>query len=235
MPLLSEGHISAMTDGAPCVDAHGWLHHLQICKLLQHNNMVVCPEGLNHELEALQFTFLELPLWNAANPGKPAQKPHLIEVDLGSIQPDGMTTATQAPTTTPALPHLQPIPLSHHDITTAINLKLQGALEQLQWTSPTASAPVSQCSMPRREPPSVALGALPSTRETEYTLKPEGTSAIPAPMATLMQTSPQVATPGDTPSLLHVTYLLLQSIVPKTLEVASMYMFLQGCTSYPVR
>ena len=32
--LSSEGHISAMMDGMPCTDACGWLHQLQICKLL---------------------------------------------------------------------------------------------------------------------------------------------------------------------------------------------------------
>ena len=29
-PLLSGGHISTMTDGAPSADACGWLHQLQI-------------------------------------------------------------------------------------------------------------------------------------------------------------------------------------------------------------
>ena len=85
VPLSSEGYISVMMDGAPCVDACGWLHQLLICKLLQHNNMVVCSEGLNSELEALHFTLLEMPLWNDAAPRKPACKPQLIEVDLGSI------------------------------------------------------------------------------------------------------------------------------------------------------
>ena len=67
-PLLNEGHINTMMDG---VDTHGQLHQLQICKLLQHGSRVVCPEGLNSELEALQITFLELPLWDAAAPGEP--------------------------------------------------------------------------------------------------------------------------------------------------------------------
>ena len=37
--------------------------------------MVVCPEGLNGELEALQFIFQELPLWDAAATGEPAHEP----------------------------------------------------------------------------------------------------------------------------------------------------------------
>ena len=102
-PLSSEGHISTMTDGVPCVDTHGQLHQLQICKLLQHDKKVVCPEGLNGELEALQFSFPKVPLWNEATPSEPP-KPQLIEVDLGSMQPESKTTSTQAPTTTLGLP-----------------------------------------------------------------------------------------------------------------------------------
>ena len=57
-------------------DAHGWLHQLQVCKLLQHRDKVVCPKGLNSELEALQFTFPELPLWDVAAPGNPSKNWH---------------------------------------------------------------------------------------------------------------------------------------------------------------
>ena len=60
----------------------GWLHQLQVCKLLQHEGRVVCPEGLNCELEALQFTLLELPLWDMATPREPFQEPQLLEVGL---------------------------------------------------------------------------------------------------------------------------------------------------------
>ena len=49
VPLTRKGHISTMTDSAPTVYGHGWLHLLQIHKLLQHKNRVVCPEGLNGE------------------------------------------------------------------------------------------------------------------------------------------------------------------------------------------
>ena len=104
MSLSSEGHVSTVTGGMPSKDTHGWLHQLQICKLLQHKDMVVCSEGLNSKLEALQFTFQKLPLWDAAAPSEPACKPQLIEVDLSSMQPESMTTAFPVPTTTPVLP-----------------------------------------------------------------------------------------------------------------------------------
>ena len=73
-PLTNEGHNSAMMDGAHSTDAHGWFHQLQIWKLLQHKGKVVCPEGLNGELVALQFTFPELPLWDVAAPSEPLQE-----------------------------------------------------------------------------------------------------------------------------------------------------------------
>ena len=60
--LTNEGHISTMMDVMPSMDAHGWLHQVQIQKLLQEKSKVVWQEDLNGELEAQQFTFPELPL-----------------------------------------------------------------------------------------------------------------------------------------------------------------------------
>ena len=71
-PLSSEGHIGAMTNGMPSTNACGWFHQLQVQKLLQHGSWVVCPEGLNGKLKAVQFTFEELPLWDAATVDEPA-------------------------------------------------------------------------------------------------------------------------------------------------------------------
>ena len=70
-PLSSKGHIGAMTDGMPSTNACGQLYQLQVQKLLKHSSWIVCPEGLNGELKALQFTFQELPLWNAATMDEP--------------------------------------------------------------------------------------------------------------------------------------------------------------------
>ena len=60
-PLSSMGHFSAMTDGAPSMDTHSWFHKLQVHKLLQCKDLVACPEGLNSQMEALQFTFKKFP------------------------------------------------------------------------------------------------------------------------------------------------------------------------------
>ena len=160
--------------------------------------MVVCPEGLNSELETLWFTFPELPLWNAAAPSKP----QLIEVDLSSMQSESMTASTQTPTTTSGLPlsdQFCSAPMALPQPSTCISRGL--------WNSCRG--------LPPQPPPHLSAQyaqekVLPPTRETEYPLGPEGTdSAIPGPTATLMQMSLWVATPGDTPSLLHVTHPML--------------------------
>ena len=82
MSLSDNGHISAMMDSKCSVNTCGQLHQLQVWKLLQHSDSVVFPEGLNEEPEALQFSFWELPLWNATSTDGPAQDPLMIEVVL---------------------------------------------------------------------------------------------------------------------------------------------------------
>ena len=103
-PLSSEGHISTMTDSVPSREACSYLQQLQVCKLLQHKDMVLYPEGLNSELEASQFTLHELSLWDATTPSKTTHEPQLIEVDLGSVQSESITTIIQAPNTPLVLP-----------------------------------------------------------------------------------------------------------------------------------
>ena len=128
-PCQMEGHISTMMDGTSSTDTHGQLHQLQVHKLLWHGNNVVCPKGLNGQLEALQFIFPELSLWDMAAPQEPFQELKILEVDLGHAEPEGMTTTIQVPTITLILTH----PLADTieppcDTTMAINLNLQGAL-----------------------------------------------------------------------------------------------------------
>ena len=104
----------------------------------------------------------------------------------------------------------------------AINQHLQGTLEWLQQTSSAASTPVYQHNMPRKEPPSVALGTPPSIEGTEDPLgQKETDSAIPVP---------QVATPGDTTSLTHAVPQLLQLNLPQTPEMVSIFFISQHQT-----
>ena len=81
-----------------------------------------------------------------------------------------MRTAIQAPATTPVLSYSL-ADTSEPPCDIAMTMCLQGALEWLQWASPTALAPISQHSMPSREPPSGALGALPLDSVTEDPLR----------------------------------------------------------------
>ena len=110
--------------------------------LLQNRDWVVCTEGLIRGLEALQFDFEELPIWNVAAADEPAQDPPLIEVDLSGMEPEDIMTTLQAPTATP-VPPLFPATVIEPpcDITTAINLHIQGILEWLQQTSPKTPHP----------------------------------------------------------------------------------------------
>ena len=93
------------------------------------------------------------------------------------------------------------------------SLQLTGTMEQLQQASPITSASVSQHSMPRKQPPSAALGSPPAAEESEYPFSPEGMDSITSvPLATLMptiltmvQTSMQVPIPASALSFTHVT------------------------------
>ena len=101
MPLSNNGHISTMTDSMCNVNACGQLHQLQVWKLLQHGNSVVFPEGLNGEPKALQFSFQELPPWNAASMDRPTQDLPMIEVVLSSM---GSKTASPTQVSPPPWP-----------------------------------------------------------------------------------------------------------------------------------
>ena len=102
---------------------------------------MLCPEGLNGEMEASQFPFKELSLWDTATPGKPTCEPQLIEVNLSGMQSQSVTTTIQTPQTTPILP-IPPAYIAEpsSDIAAAINLQLMGALVCLQQVSPITSA-----------------------------------------------------------------------------------------------
>ena len=100
-------------------------------------------------------------------------------------------------------------------------LHLQGALECLQWTSPTVPDPYSQHSMPRRKLPSGALGALPSTRvEDPLSLKGMD-SATPDPMVTSSQASLDEASPENAPNTIQANHSPFLLAASKTPDMAS--------------
>ena len=233
---VSMGHISAMTDGAPSMGAHSWLSQLQVCKLLQYKDLVVCPEGLNGQKEALQFTLKELPLWDAAPPSKPAHELQLMVVNLGGMQPEGITATIQTPTLHQFYPPPSDTAEPSSDTTAAINLQLMGTMEQLQQASPIAPASVSWHSMPRKQPPFTALGALPAAKELEDPFRPEGMDPVTSvPVVTftptipiVMQMSSQASIPADAFSFTHITPWILQLTLPKTLQMMSLSFITQS-------
>ena len=188
---------------------------------------MVCPEGLNGELKAVQFTFEELPLWNVAMTDEPTQDPLLIELDLISLQPNSVTITIEAPTTIPGTtPSLATAVESSHDITVAINQQLQGALEQLQQASPPSQTPDSLHSMPKRELPSVALGTLPPCEVAGGPSEPnEEDPAVPASMASPTQASLWVAMPEDVPSIAHISH---SPSLPTMLKIP------KGASTFPI-
>ena len=55
VPLSNEGHISTMVDGVLSRSTCGHLHQLEVHKLLQSRDQVVCPKGLKWGLELYCF------------------------------------------------------------------------------------------------------------------------------------------------------------------------------------
>ena len=224
VPLSSEGHISAMTDGMPSTKACGQLHQLQVWKLLQHRGWVVCQEGLNGKFKALQFTFQKLPLWNAATTDKPGWDPPLIELDLSSVQPNSMTTTIQAPTTTLVLAPLW--------------LLLLNLLTTSLWPSTNSSrGPWSSCSrLPllshylspgtvcqRESCPQQPWGFTTKWNNRGSPRPNQEDPAIPAPMAIPTQASPWAVMPEDVPIITHISHSPSPPTVLKLPGVASTF------------
>ena len=137
----------------------------------------------------------------------------MIEVVLS-----GTESETASPTQVPP-PFLAIKPPC--EITIVLNLHLQGALEWLQLTSPTVSAPLPSIAHLEGSCCLWPLGALPSTR-AEDLLGLEGTnSAIPDPKATSSLASPGEVMPEHTPKIFQVSHLPSPPTVLKTPNVAS--------------
>ena len=106
MPLFSEGNISVMVDGVPSTNAWGHLSQLEVHRFLHCGDQVVCPEGLNGELEPMWFTLSEPLVWNTDTLSKPTHEPSLLQVNLSNMKP-----SDEAPiTSVPLYPHHHPPP-----------------------------------------------------------------------------------------------------------------------------
>ena len=148
-----------------------------------------------------------------ATVGEAAQNSTMIEVDLCCMPPKALHT-NLAPSHVSAS-------ATHPTNTKTINLCIEGAFKQVQWTSPATSMPVSQHSTSRGKLPSVTLGA-PHPTKVEDSLRLEGPdSAAPE----LIAISSQVLQCVTMPDNIHLSVLTSHSpslpLVSKNLTVAS--------------
>ena len=158
IPLSSEGHTCAMIDGVPSRNTCGYLSQLEVCKLLQFVDQVVCSKGLNGGLEPIWFSLPEPPVWDMDTLGEPAHKPLLLKGDLSSVKLRDQMPITSAPhraSTSPSSLHSATEHPSETATRTTMAAKLQELLSQAR-LSTLGSVPGH--TTPRRSI-SVALGA----------------------------------------------------------------------------
>ena len=217
VPLSNEGHLSAMIDGLPSRSTCWHLCQLEVCKLLQHLDQVVYPEGLNRGLELVQASLSGSLIQSMDMLGKPALKPSSLLVDLSWGTPGDHTckaSATCSMSTPTSSSHLAiecpPTTDSHISMTAEVQDLLSHAMLD-------TSSQVSGVSTLKRLS-SAALGAPPSTRMEDSS----------KPIATFPQASLRVASPDDTVPISHSSPTIP---VPKTPGVASITATLTSKTS----
>ena len=126
MPLSSEGH----------------LNQLKVCKLLQCGDQVVCPKGLNGELEPMQFTFPELTL------GKPCHEMSLLWVNLSSMKQSNEASIALIPLMSSLQPSsMQPTMKNPCETATSMTAEIQ---ELLSWAMLNTLVPAPGNTTPRR-------------------------------------------------------------------------------------
>ena len=227
-PFSSMGHISGMTDGAPSTDACGQLHQPQVCKMLQYKDLVVCLEGPNGQMEALQFTFKELPLWDAAAPGKPGPQTTANgsgpqwHAAWGCNNHHSDFTLYTSPTS-PSSRHCwafwwhhcsnQPAPHGHY-----------GAIAAVFPCYPSLCLPAEHA----KETATIcSFRGSASSQKSEDPFRPEGIDSVTSvqlvtftPTIPIMtQTSPQAPIPAGALSFTHITPQILQPTLPKTSQM----------------
>ena len=133
-PYPMRAHISAMIDGVPCRSTHRHLHQLEVHKLLQCGDHVVCPKGMNGGLEPVLLLLPKLPIWNMNTLGRPVHKPLLLQVDFSHAMLGNKMPIIPGPcraSTPPSSPHLViecPSEMANH---TSMATKLQEFLSEM--------------------------------------------------------------------------------------------------------
>ena len=220
IPLSSEGHIRAMINGVPSRSTCGCLGQLEVCRLLQCGNQVLCPKGLNWGLEPIQFSLPEPPVWDMDTLGKPACKPWLLKVDLSSVKLRDQMPIASAPhraSTPPSPLHSAMECPSETATSTSMAAKLQELLSQAMLDT-SGSVPGNTT---LRRSASVALDSPPSIGVEDPLSIARADSAMPKLMAPSSQVSQQAAMPNDTLNTMPISHSPSLHPVSKTLTVAS--------------
>ena len=224
----SMGNISAMTDSAhPPQTLKVDLHQLQVHKLLQYKDLVVCPQGLNGQMEASQFTFKELPLWDTATPcaNCTMQTTAAGSGPQCSMQPEGVTTTIQTPSNLhQSYPLLADTTEPSGDITAIINLQLTGCYGVIVAGFPCQPSLLSPGTAYQGNSHHLQIWVLcQQLKNWKTSFRPDGMDYITSvPVGTftptimiVMQMSPQVPIPAGTLSFAHITPQILQLIPVK--------------------
>ena len=159
--LSSEGHKSVMIDGASSTNTCGCLNQLEVHKLLQCGDQVVCPKGLNGELEPMQSTFSEPPVWNMDALSKHAHEPRFLWINLSSMKQRDEAPVTLVPPTS-SVPPSSTHPATNYpcEAATSMTTELQGLLS---WATLDTSELAPEHTTPRRSL-SVTPGSQPLPR-----------------------------------------------------------------------
>ena len=104
VPLPKEGHLSTMIDSAPSTNACGHLCQLEICQLLQLEDQVVYPKGLNGGLEQVLTSLSEVLVQGMNTLSEPAHETSFLSVDLPQCELGDHSPKVSAPCRTSAPP-----------------------------------------------------------------------------------------------------------------------------------
>ena len=209
-----------MIDGAPSRNAHRHLHQLEVHKLLQCGDEVVCPKDLNGGLEPVLLLLPKLPIRDMDTLGGPVCEPSLLQVNLPSVRARDQMPITPAPCRASTLPSSLHSAMECPSKTSTHPSMADELQELLSQAVLDTSSPASEDSTPRR-PGSLAQGA-PLTIRVEEPLRPDrSVLATPKLMATSQQTSLQAATPNDAIPISHLPSPILESETPKVASISA--------------
>ena len=216
--LSSEGHTSAMINGALSRSACRHLCQLQVQKLLQCRSYVLCLEGLNRGLEPVQLSVPQPPMWDTNTLGRSAHESLFLQVDLSWAMPGDKMPLIPGPckaSIPPSSPHLVAECPSDVANCTSMAAEFQELLSQMVLDT---SGPASGDRTLRRQISAVWVSPL-TIREEDLFRLDRSVSAMSTPMVTSQQALVQTARLDEAIPISHLPSLTLVSETPKVASV----------------